>query len=255
MPEEVPLYDDFSSAYDLMVDWPRRLANEAPFFEDLVRRLRARRVIDLGCGTGHHARMFASWGLSVVAVDASAGMIEEARRAAPPDAGDIEWVRADFLGVSSAVEGPFDIAVCLGNSLPHLASIGEVQQALEGFASLTRPGGALVVQLRNADRLYGGGKRVLGPSRGVSGGVERLFVRVYHPEPDHLDLTIVTLSNEKGTWRAQADSTRLVPLHPAELIDMLTRADYEDVESFADYRGTPFDPSSDDDLVLTAIRA
>ena len=32
---EVPLYDTFAEGYDLMTDWPARLASEAAFFQGL----------------------------------------------------------------------------------------------------------------------------------------------------------------------------------------------------------------------------
>src|SRR3954447_6471707 len=37
-----------------------------------------KRLIDVGCGPGHHARLFAEWGYEVVGVDASAMMIQQA---------------------------------------------------------------------------------------------------------------------------------------------------------------------------------
>lgn len=252
--EGVPLYDDFASAYDLMVDWPSRLANEAPFFERLFGKVGVSRVIDVACGTGHHARLFASWGLDVVGADASEEMIRQARAAPAPGRGLVEWVATDFLHVAQAVQGPFDAVVCLGNSLPHLGSSDEVVRALTGFGELLRPGGVLVLQMRSADRLYGGGPRLLGPSARDADGVRHLFVRLYGPEPDHLDLTIVSLVEREGSWSAQADTTRLVPLFFDDLIVALEKAGLTGVDSFADYQETPFDVALCDDLLVTAIR-
>lgn len=253
--KKVPLYDDFSRAYDLMVDWPRRLAREAPFFKDVFERVGARRVIDVACGTGRHARLFASWGLEVVGADASEAMIKEALSAT--DVESVEFIVADFLTVAESASGPFDAVVCIGNSLPHVRSLGEAREALEGFAKLLRHGGALVLQMRNADRAYRRGDHMLGPTSRTVAGVEHVFVRLYHIEPDHMDLTIVSLAKHEGHgggWSAKADHTVLVPIFFAELRSALAGAGLTDVEAFGDYQGTPFDPVSCDDLVLSAIR-
>jgi ubiquinone/menaquinone biosynthesis C-methylase UbiE len=42
-------------------------------------RVPGRRLIDVGCGPGYHAHLFADWGYEVVGIDASAAMIEVAR--------------------------------------------------------------------------------------------------------------------------------------------------------------------------------
>jgi ubiquinone/menaquinone biosynthesis C-methylase UbiE len=46
---------------------------------EFVERVPGRRLIDVGCGPGHHVRLFADWGYEVTGIDASAAMIEVAR--------------------------------------------------------------------------------------------------------------------------------------------------------------------------------
>src|SRR5512136_150671 len=76
MPAE--LFSDLTDIYEAMIDWPKRLAHEEPFYRRLFDRLGVRSVIDVACGTGHHATMFHSWGLRVEASDLSPTMIERA---------------------------------------------------------------------------------------------------------------------------------------------------------------------------------
>ena len=247
---EVPLYDRFASAYDLMIDWDARLANEAPFFEWVFSRSDARRVVDVACGTGRHAAMFASWGLDVVGLDASEAMVEAARRRNPGSRFEV----ADFLSAPRAAPGPFDVVFCIGNSLPHLTSPAEVQQALEGFASMLRPGGALVVQNRNVDRMYAKGERLLGPSARTADGVEYVFVRLYDLEPERMRLTIVTLAREADTWSAAADSTVLIPLFAKSLLPMVERAGFAQVDTYGAYDRQQYEPASSVDLTFVATR-
>ena len=76
-------FDDLTDVYEAMIDWPKRLAHEEPFYRRLFARIGVRSVIDVACGTGRHAALFRSWNLRVEAADVSAGMID---RAAPPSA-------------------------------------------------------------------------------------------------------------------------------------------------------------------------
>ena len=39
--------------YDALVDWPKRLANEEPFYRQLFERYNVKSVLDVACGTGH----------------------------------------------------------------------------------------------------------------------------------------------------------------------------------------------------------
>ncbi len=70
------VFDDLTEVFDELVDWPKRLANEEPFYRRLFARIGVRRLVDVACGTGRHAAMFHSWNLHVQAADISPRMIE-----------------------------------------------------------------------------------------------------------------------------------------------------------------------------------
>ena len=129
------MFDDFADAYEAMIDWPKRLAHEEPFYRRLFDRLGAGSVIDVACGTGHHAAMFHSWGLRVEGADLSPAMIDRAKANFGQPQG-LNWTVRGFdepvepvtaskgtvpfslgrkLGQSPAES--FDAAVCIGNSL------------------------------------------------------------------------------------------------------------------------------------------
>lgn len=62
--------------YRRLIAWPERIRREWPFLERLLATAPSRRLLDLGSGTGEHARFLASHGFSVVGIDASESMIE-----------------------------------------------------------------------------------------------------------------------------------------------------------------------------------
>src|SRR5450756_542141 len=65
--------------YDRFVDWDKRLSREAPFFRALFTEREVSRIVYVGCGTGRHAVLFASWGLDVTGVDPNPEMLAQAR--------------------------------------------------------------------------------------------------------------------------------------------------------------------------------
>ena len=56
------MFDDLTDIYEAMIDWPKRLANEGPFYRRWFERVGVQSVVDVACGTGRHAAMFHSWG-------------------------------------------------------------------------------------------------------------------------------------------------------------------------------------------------
>ena len=49
------VFGDLADVYEAMIDWPKRLAGEGPFYRRLFGRHGVRSVIDVACGTGRHA--------------------------------------------------------------------------------------------------------------------------------------------------------------------------------------------------------
>ncbi|SFI63204.1 class I SAM-dependent methyltransferase [Amycolatopsis sacchari] len=141
MSELATAFDRGSRAYD-------RLVGLNPGYHAHLRRSAAaipagaRRVLDAGCGTGAStaAVLDVLPGAEVVGMDASAGMLAQARR--KPWPGRVEFVhsRVEDLA-SSGVTGPFDaiFAAYLIRNLP------DPDTTLTAMLDLLRPGGVLVV--------------------------------------------------------------------------------------------------------------
>ena len=68
-------------------------------------------VLDVGCGTGRHAIQLARRGHRVTGVDLSAGMLEQAQRAAQAAGVEVRWRQDD--ATSFALGEQFDAAICL----------------------------------------------------------------------------------------------------------------------------------------------
>lgn len=254
MTEEVPLYDRFGPDYDMMVDWAGRLEREWPFFAALFERVGARRVLDAGCGTGGHTVFFARQGLEVVGADPSAAMVRQALRRAK-GVREASFVRAGFGELRNAVPGAFDAVVCLGNTLPHALDRAALFRAIADMAAVLRPGGLLIVQQLNYDRICAQRQRFLGVSSGKARGEELLFFRFYDFEDPLLTFNVVIFRRKRGgPWSFRAEATRLRPILQRELAGMLAIVGFAPVEYYGGYDRAPFEPARSNDLIFVATR-
>ena len=109
------------------------------------------RVLDASCGAGTQAISLAQLGFDVVATDPSPGMLRKAQEIMTQYElrGSLEFHRVDFLHLEDVVSGPFDAIVTKGNALPHLITDEEIELTLHIFFELLRPGGTLVIGMRD----------------------------------------------------------------------------------------------------------
>lgn len=257
----VPLYDAFED-YDRFVNWERRLAHELPFVEAQLESVGARSVLDVACGTGQHALALAQRGYQVVGADLSAAMIERARQNAAawvaPGPGEVSFVVAGFgeLAQSGAVpEGGADALICLGNSLPHVLSEGDLVATLRDWHAALRPGGLVLVQNRNFDAVLDRRERWMPLLQAEAHGREWLFLRFYDFYEDGLTFNVVTLERSAGEpWRQRVEATRLYPWRREQLVDALARAGFGEIVSFGDMAGGAFDAAASGNLILTATK-
>lgn len=248
---QVALYDALAVDYDRFVNWEGRLAHEMPFFERLFGKQGVKRVLDAACGTGHHALALARRGFHVAGADLSASMIERARQNAANAGLDVAFFVAG-LGELARLGQTFDAVLCLGNSLPHLLSAAEVAAALADFAAVLRPGGLLVIQNRNLDRVWAERERFMAPQVHREGDQEWVFVRFYDFHPKTLTFNMVRLRRDHGGWQQDVQATALRPIFQRDLGLGLAEAGFSQVTFYGDYQRAPFDAEESGDLIAVA---
>lgn len=258
------MYDSFSADYDRFVSWPGRLAFEMPFIEMQIRRSivdPARRVcvLDAAAGTGMHVVELARRGYSARGADLSSGMIERAQANAKAANMQVGFKVAGWGGLAAAFGReagvfPFDAVLCLGNSIPHLLDIPALKEAMADFADCLRPGGILLVQNRNFDRVLAQRERWMEPQSHCSGDEEWVFLRFYDFRPDGiLDFNIVTLyRNRQENWTQTIRTAQLYPLRKDELFQALAGVGFREIEFYGSMAGEPFDAANSGNLVAVA---
>jgi len=257
------MYDKLASIYDYFVNWENRLAYELPFLEQELRKLGADpsqiRVMDTACGTGHHAIALANLGFQVSGSDLFPEMISVADANARAAGMQVTFRTAGFGGISDTFRQPgeFDAVLCLGNSLPHVSSVADLDKALIDFKDLLRPGGLLLLQMRNFDLVMGEKKRWMEPQSVKDGSTEWLFLRFYDFEADgKIQFNILSLHRKaNASWQTQLTSTHLLPIYSEKLKAELTSLGFRDIALYGNLAGDSYSAASSGDLVLIAYKA
>jgi glycine/sarcosine N-methyltransferase len=254
------MYDKLASIYDYFVNWDSRLAYEIPFLEQQLRTLGEDpsqiRVMDSACGTGHHAIALANIGFQVSGSDLYPEMVSLADANARSADAKVIFRTAGFGSINETFKQPggFDAVLCLGNSLPHVSSEADLEKALLDFKQLLRPGGLLLLQMRNFDKVMQEKNRWMEPQSVKDGSTEWLFLRFYDFEANGMiQFNILSLHRKADApWHTQFTSTHLLPIYSDKLSKELISLGFRDVRLYGNLAAEPYAASSSGDLVLLA---
>jgi SAM-dependent methyltransferase len=134
-------YAQAAEFYDILYLKQKDYQAEAEHLAGLIRDLHpaARRVLDVGCGTGEHARLLTALGFEVDGVDLEPTFVELARAKCPAGA----FVVADMTAL--ALAGRYDVVVCLFSAIGYVGTVEALRRTVAGLAAHLSPAGVLMV--------------------------------------------------------------------------------------------------------------
>jgi SAM-dependent methyltransferase len=165
-------------------------------------------AIDLGCGPGYQAVALARLGYSPVrAVDGSEALLNELANNAKDL--PIERVHGDIRGLKkfTAPESASAI-VCMGDTLTHLESLGDVSQLLADVHAALKPGGILALTFRDLSIERSGLDRFLP----IRADADRIMTCVLEFETDHVVINDLIYVREGANWSLHKSSFRKIRL-------------------------------------------
>lgn len=250
--------------YDTFVNWDARLTREGPFFRRLFDELGAKNVIDVGAGSARHSLLFASWGLTVDAVDPDDSMLQQAEANVARDAekvaeagGAVRLIRGGFGELESLGLRDADAVICTGNALPHVGDLAGLRAAFADFAAVLRPGGAVVLHLLNHERLLDRKPRAIPPVVRDTPEGTRMFLRVMdYPEgADFIDFDFITLTRDAdGEWQVSSRRSPHMAMPVSLLSTELETAGFGDVEAFGGHDGHALTDADESVIVVARKR-
>ena len=245
-------YEMLAADYDWMFD-DDALVNGRAINHPATARLlklisRTSVVLDAACGTGVDAAVLARRGFAVQAADASNAMVEAAAARFRRDRLAIPLVRSTWADLPAAVAERFDVVLCIGNSLVHASGRDAMVQALTGLRQMARPGGHVVIDSRNWEKLHAERQIVQVADRVVTRGGRRSSVLYAWEIPGRLRdehiAHLVFLFENGDRIEVREHQITFRPFTISELRERLELAGLREVD-------TDFDASRDRYAVVT----
>lgn len=229
--------------YEVLFDSAARLKREGPYIKEVYEAAPGPRAVDLACGTGVHAHFLAELGSEITALDLSPEMIAHAQEKRPHPG--IHYRQGDMRDLSG---GPWDLALCLGNSLSLLGTLDEVAETFAQLHGNLAPGGLFLVQILNY-----GHATALEPSHRVvrksAGGVEVVAIKNLVPDGDRTLLSLSFYARSGAEYSSVAETAVLQHLTLDALTSVAARSGFEPPEAHGGYDRSPFDPRTSPDLI------
>lgn len=134
-------YSRGAEFYDLLYEQEKDYEAEAGFVAGLIREARpgARTLLDVGCGTGRHARGLIDRGFAVDGVDLEPAFVEIARRRCPEGT----FTVADMTTLD--LPARYDAVTCLFSSIGYAVTEAKLHASIARMRALLNEGGVLLV--------------------------------------------------------------------------------------------------------------
>lgn len=232
--------------YDIQVNWENRLSKERPFFESLFERFKPKSLLDIGCGTGHHAQMFSGYIDEVTAMDPDEKMIEHARTNVVTS-DNVSLKIGGFEDIGRSMDKRFDMVISLGNTLTILGTRKKVKSALKSVKKVLNPGGAAVFQFLNYEPRVIEANRYYRPK--VFDVDDRKYIFMKHFEygksKTTVDFIISILTKDGALEDFYVNTSKLCTLRKNMFLKMANNCNYKKIELVGPDGKDPFDKEKD----------
>ena len=191
-------YNDLAWTEDWLTD-PAEYEDEVTAYVELIKQFASKpplTLLHMGCGAGGH-----DWGFkrsfTVTGIDLSLGMLDKARATHP----DIEYLEGDMRTLR--LKRLFD-AVVIPDSIDYMASLADLQQAINTAVKHLKTGGVLLVVGKTEETFQNNNFAYSGEKNGVQVTLlENNYINTFRPNT--YEATLVYLIRRQGELTIYTD--------------------------------------------------
>ena len=227
-------YDQLADEYHrIFADWDGAVRRQGEILDRLIAGQLGpppHRVLDCSCGIGTQALGLAGRGYVVHGTDVSPAAVERAGREAARLGVALTTEVADLRALDR-VRGTFDVVLSCDNALPHLLTDDDLALAARGMRSKLRPGGLLLVSIRDYDALVARRPRSEEPRVFDGADGRRIVFQVWDWAADARTYLLhhFIVREEGGGWRTSHAATSYRALRRDDLDRALRGAGFRDL--------------------------
>lgn len=234
-PSVSSFYDDLAPHYHLLYrDWERAVAEQGKALGALLSTLGVTvddPILDAACGIGTQTLGLAQLGFNIAASDISPLAIQRLQRELG-ERGLGAQTRVDDLRTLAHAESSSVAAIlACDNSVPHLLSDDEIRQAFLAARRCLRPGGVLLISVRDYAALPRISPDVRPYGLQYRDGCRFLAVQVWEWQGEQYDLSMyLTAESSSGECSTTVLRSRYYAISLERLQSLMTEAGLVDVE-------------------------
>jgi SAM-dependent methyltransferase len=214
MTDVAGFYDDLAASYHhIFADWGASVRAQGASLDRLLRTElgdAGHRVLDCAAGIGTQLLGLSAHGHRVAGTDISGAALRRARQEAGAAGVPAALAVADMRAIPF-VDGAFDAVICADNAVAHLMDARSLATAVAEMRRVLRPGGLVVITVRDYDRLRDERPPVLPThlSRSADGLVVTVPLFEWSPEGETYLLRQLQLTERPGGgWTTVERRTR-----------------------------------------------
>lgn len=232
-------YAELTPLYHLIYpDWNRSVERQASMLGSIVREMwgdDVSEILDVSCGIGTQSLGLARLGYQVTASDISPDEVERAKAEARKRKLSISFSVADMREAFSHHARQFDVVISCDNSVPHLLTDDDILTAFRQFYSCTRPGGGCIISVRDYEKEDLTGRKVEPYGIREENDVRYFIFQIWEFHGQIYDLSIYFVEDTGGSeCRTRVLRSQYYAVGIAKLIDLMTRAGFDEVKRLDD---------------------
>jgi SAM-dependent methyltransferase len=212
-------YDNFlAEHYSWMFgDYDAKVQENIDFFRlNSIMVLSGGKALDLGCGSGFQSIALAELGFKVLAIDLCGALLDELRGRSAGRHVDV--IQGDMLDSRIyADKGPFEITVCMGDTLAHLQTVEDVSALFKDVYRSLEPGGKLALTFRDLTAELKGVDRIIP----VKSDDDKLMATFLEYENKYVNVHDMIFVRRNSGWELEKSVYRKLRLGKEQVEELL----------------------------------